>query len=108
MTPYMTIKAEATRQALPKHYRTDLTKHDRSQLSKKDAPPQFVWVLRESGTHLIGKWRDDDNKRREFARIYLEGVKQSNPKSLFYIFRNGQLFKTTYDNCQEFLASKGN
>ena len=104
MTPYMTIKTEATRQNLPEHYRTDLIKHDRLQLRKKDAPTQFVWVLRQCGTHLIGKYADDDANRRKFTLTYLEGIRESNPKALFYIYRAGQLHKSTYDNCREFLS----
>ena len=99
----MTIKAEAGRRNLPEHYATDLTTHDRQILSKKDAPKDFVWVLRTCGTHLIGKYADDDAKRKDFTKIYLEGIQESNPKALFFIYRAGQLYKTTYDNCQEFL-----
>ena len=104
MTPYMTIKAEALRQNMPEHYRTDLITHDRQILSKKDAPAQFVWVLRTCGTHLIGKYSDDDAQRKLFARTYLESILESNPKALFYIYRGGQLVRATYDNCREFLS----
>lgn len=107
MTPYMTIKTEAGRRNLPEHYTTDLTKHDRQILSRKDAPAEFVWVLRQCGTHLIGKYSDDDNRRREFTKVYLEGIQESNPKALFYIFRQGQLNKATYEKCREFLNQKG-
>jgi len=50
---YRLMKAESVRVGWPKHYAADLTKHDRRRLSRKDAPETFVWILRESGTHLL-------------------------------------------------------
>jgi hypothetical protein len=47
------MKTEAERVGWPKHYKTDLTKHDRVHMSRKNAPEEFVWVLRECGTFLF-------------------------------------------------------
>jgi len=50
---YRAMKAKAEEVGWPRAFPTDLTKHDRMLLARKDAPAEFVWVLRECGTHLL-------------------------------------------------------
>jgi hypothetical protein len=44
--------AEAERVGWPVQYRCDLYVHDREYLNQLDPSIPFVWILRESGTHL--------------------------------------------------------
>lgn len=49
---YLLLEEKAREIGWPEYYRDDLLVHDRTQLSRPDAPGQFVWVLRRHGTNL--------------------------------------------------------
>lgn len=50
---YRAITAEANRLGWPQAYRADLLTHDRSILSAAEAPRDFLWSVRPTGTHLV-------------------------------------------------------
>lgn len=45
------LEAEAHRAEMPKHFAGDIVRYDRATLAEYRGP--FVWVLYESGTHLL-------------------------------------------------------
>jgi len=49
---YRALTAKAAEIGWPLKFRTDLTKHDRASVATRDADRSFMWVLRDSGTHL--------------------------------------------------------
>lgn len=50
---YEALVAESARTGLPEAFQADLTEHDRRRLEGAEAPEQFAWVLRKSGTLLL-------------------------------------------------------
>jgi hypothetical protein len=61
------IVAEAKRVGWPVDYRGDLFQHDRDALAVVPAAVPFLWVLRESGTHLYLATPEDIDGARHKA-----------------------------------------
>lgn len=69
-------KAEET--GWPKWYKTDLDV-DKEILGRCDAPDTFVWLLRETGTHLLS-WYDDYAEACIASRRDEDGVYAYTPR----------------------------
>lgn len=48
---YSILTGEARRLHLPRRYKTDLTHHDKTFIRTME-PQEFIWILRDSGSHL--------------------------------------------------------
>jgi hypothetical protein len=102
MTPeaiYNVLVTEAAHAEWPVAYKTDLTKHDRQTLLNTDTQ-HFIWVLRESGTHLYPL---DTNMKYSTISSCLDAVDKYNYNARYYIFFNGKLTEESYTNCKRLL-----
>lgn len=86
---YAAMRAESRRLRLPRRFRTDLTRHDRQLLRKLRADAQFVWILREDGTHL---WTVDfvDGAGNTAAEL-IRYAADTWPSARFYLWDGGSL-----------------
>jgi hypothetical protein len=66
---------ESNETGLPKHFKSDLL-HDADRLLGDDCPNEFVWVLRECGTHLCAANQDEVD--------WLEAVLKQHPEALAF------------------------
>jgi hypothetical protein len=88
------LVAEGTKQSLPTCYKNDLLVHDLAQLANTGTQ-EFIWVLRESGTHIITlDERIDGQPPHRFLKM-LGTFADENRK--WYHFHNGKLAEVTYD-----------
>lgn len=51
-----------------KSYKTDFYEHDRERISR-ERPQEFVWMIRETGTHLMTPRRPDESPAAWVARF---------------------------------------
>jgi hypothetical protein len=81
------LRLEAYRRGWPERYRNDLHVHDRDLLAKFPEVTEFIWVLRESGTHLYPK--PDTKVGWEWVdSAFKAGAWESR---LLYHYQNGEL-----------------
>jgi hypothetical protein len=96
------LSAEAQQQALPIQYVRDLTVHDLNDLARTGTQ-EFIWVLRDCGTHLIHLDVADIDGTMYSPERHLAGVVQfSDKRQLYYVFRTGTLTACTPEEAQAF------
>lgn len=78
----------------PKHYTSDLSV-DYQMLIRPDAPQRFVWVLRESGTHLFPLQTSEQDQG--IARGALHWLGDNHPEAQVYYWNGYTLEPTNYD-----------
>lgn len=94
------LSAEASRQCLPQCYHRDLTVHDLNDLARTGTQ-EFIWVLRDGGTHLIHLDVPTIDQTEYQPESHLAGVVQfCDSRQLYYIFRNGKLAPCTVDEAR--------
>ena len=104
---YATLVREAKRQGWGRWYKGDLTQHDCLALKRRDNPQQFVWVLREKGTHLYFRsdWLESQNYQ-EYVAGSMNHLANCRSLSLgVYIYDYGRFFLATFEQAMLFLAT---
>jgi len=88
---YRALTAKADEIGWPLRFRTDLTKHDRAFVTKHEADRPFIWVLRDSGTHLAYPGIIDGVRHRAsgYARMVAESFGAA--KCKFFIWDGQKL-----------------
>lgn len=113
-TPYGCLAVEAHRLGWPVVYRADLTLHDRNMLRSSDAPAEFVWVIRETGTYIIPRdpleIRTSPSYRfrvrdtwLSFARTHHRCYEGQHKR--WYIFEADKLYHVTFDVIEHWLTA---
>lgn len=99
------LSAEASRQSLPQCYQRDLTVHDLNDLVRTGTQ-EFIWVLRDGGTHLIHLDVPTIDQIEYHPEIHLAGVVQfCDSRQLYYIFRGGVLTPCTTEEACGYAAA---
>lgn len=83
---WVVMEQVSEKMGLPRHYRSDL-KVDRKIVREWGGQTDFLWLLRENGTHLIAL--DTDWTRREASAVLTafesEGSRESNPARVLHV-----------------------
>lgn len=95
--PYEAIAVEAERLGWPMHWRTDLTEHDRGALSQPDAPKEFGWAVRSTGTDLY-------TAGDEFERLWAESSARLRPEQRWYWWDGSGLTELPFERFARWLA----
>jgi len=62
MRHFRALRAAAQAKGWPTHFKRDLLVHDRRHLRKRDPEKPFLWVLRDSGTHIVDpEWTEREH-----------------------------------------------
>jgi hypothetical protein len=91
------LMAECIRQELPKYYKDDVIVHDLNILLI-NGTKRFVWMIRESGSHLVPLDPVDRNYARAILKTY-----QGYTDAKWYVFDNGALASITYDGAKNLI-----
>lgn len=89
MEPYDLLLAKSEKIGWPVHNKKDLTEHDKQYL-KEEKPEKFIWIVRESGTHLL-PLIESSTREKKLAITWMRAAVSLHPEAKGFLVANGRM-----------------